>query len=517
MQKISFIKGFVINLPNIERSLNTLKINTRIIQKNHQKSIFRANSKLGMYEVNGDISKNEISVNFDPNLENGNRRIPIVTVVGRGNVGKSTLVNRLASTYEDGSIVHDLIGITRDKTYKKAFWRDYEYLITDTGGFIFDSSETDKFSSEVIQQAIVAIQEASVILFVVDGQTGLDKVDLELANYLKFQKAPVFLVVNKCENLTNFQTDNLRFWSLGLGEPIPISAIHGTNSGELLDKVVNCLPKVNLPYIENTIKVAIIGRPNVGKSSILNFLLGKKRAIVSDIPGTTRDSLDSFVSGGINCNIYNLIDTAGIRKKKSIEYGPEFFMINRAFKAIQKADCILLVIDASIGITEQDQKLSERIEQQGKACVIIFNKWDKVVSSEGLNKKEAKEMVLDSLPSVSWAEVIFTSAKTGLKCEKIFETIDSAISQYNRHVPTSIHNEIIQEALKWRPPSSDKTGKQGKVFYCTQISERPPGIVIFVNDPKYFNESYKRYIETQFRSALSFKGTCLKIYWTKKK
>jgi GTP-binding protein len=517
MHKIFFIKSFVINIPIIKKSFVNYKINKKSIQKIHQISTFRAKAELRLQEFNDDKSKNVNSSNFDTNLKNGNRRIPIVTVVGRGNVGKSTLVNRLASTYEDGSIVHDFIGITRDKTYKKAYWCDYEYLITDTGGFIFDNSESDTFSPEVIQQAIVAIQEASVILFVVDGQTGLDKVDLELANYLKFQKVPVFLVVNKCENLTNFQNNSLRFWSLGLGEPIPISAIHGTNSGELLDKVVNFLPKVNLPYIENTIKVAIIGRPNVGKSSILNFLIGKKRAIVSNIPGTTRDSLDSFVSGGNNYNIYNLIDTAGIRKKKSIEYGPEFFMINRAFKAIQKADCILLVIDASIGITEQDQKLSERIEQQGKACVIIFNKWDKVVSSENLNKKKGKEMVLDSLPSISWADVLFTSAKTGLKCEKIFETIDSAITQYNRHVSTSIHNEIIQEALRWRPPSSDKTGKQGKVFYCTQISERPPGIVIFVNDPKYFNSSYKRYIETQFRSALNFKGTCLKIFWTKKK
>jgi GTP-binding protein len=513
MKKTLFVKNYIPFINNIKKPLSPVKFE----KKNYfPKKIYNDKIILNMEKINSADMKIQDECD-NTKGEINNRRIPIVTVVGRGNVGKSTLVNRLASTFEDGSIVHDLVGITRDKTYKKAFWKDFEYMITDTGGFVFANSEKDAFTSEVVEQAIVAIQEASVILFVVDGQTEINKVDLELANYLKFQRAKVFLVVNKCENIINFELESSKFWSLGFGEPIPVSAIHGTNSGELLDQVVNHLPKVNLPYVENIIKIAIIGRPNVGKSSILNVLIGKKRAIVSDIPGTTRDSLDSFVSGGLNHNVYNLIDTAGIRKKKTIEYGPEFFMINRAFKAIQRCDCVLLVIDASIGITEQDQKLAERIEQEGKACVIIFNKWDKIILEQKFNKLEAKEMVLSSLPRVSWAEVLFTSAKTGLKCEKIFESIDSAISQYNRHVPTSIHNEIIQEALKWRPPPTNKSGKQGKVFYCTQISERPPGIVIFVNDPKYFNESYKRFIETQFRSALGFRGTCLKIYWTKKK
>ena len=453
----------------------------------------------------------------DSLLKKKNRRIPIVAIVGRGNVGKSTLVNRLSETFEDGSIVHDMIGVTRDKNYKKAFWGDYQFLVTDTGGFAFEEKGSKKFEDQVKEQALIAIQEANAIIFVVDGKCELDNNDIELANYLKFQKIPVLLAVNKCENLKKFELESSKFWSLGCGEPIPISAIHGTNTDVLLDKTTEYLPQVSFPFSENSIKIAIVGKPNVGKSSILNFLINQKRAIVSDIPGTTRDSCDSYISGGSNSNIYNLIDTAGIRKKKMIEYGPEFFMINRTFKAIQKSECVLFVIDASTGITEQDQKLSERIKEQGKSCVIIFNKWDKIPTEEKLEFQKYKILIKRMLQPIAWADVLFTSAIYGNSCNKIFDYIDSAITQYNRHVPTSVYNEIIQEAIKWKTPPVYKSGKQGKIYYCTQVSDQPPGIAIFVNDSSLFNDTYRKYIETQLRTALGFKGTSLKIFWTTKR
>jgi len=445
------------------------------------------------------------------------RRMPIVTIVGKGNVGKSTLVNRIAGTFEDGSIVHDMIGVTRDRTYKKASWLDHEYLITDTGGILLGSKSKDDFSDHILKQSLVAIQEASVIVFVVDGKVELTNEDIELAEYLKSQKCPVILAVNKCDNAQSLFLDNPIYWSLGLGEPIPVSAIHGINSGELMEKIISHLPKINFPFIDDTINIAIIGRPNAGKSSILNVLTGKTRSIVSDIPGTTRDSVDSFISGGVNCNLYNLIDTAGIRKKKSIDYGTEFFMINRSFKAINKAECVLFIIDATVGVTEQDQKLSERIEDQGKACVIILNKWDKVLLQENLDQNELRLLVKNSLPALSWAEVLFVSALEGTRCNKILEAVDLAITQYNRRIPTSILNEIIQDAIRWRTPPTNGAGKQGKIYYCTQISEKPPSISIFVNDPDLFNDSYRKYISSQLRSGLGFKGTAIRLFWTKRK
>ena len=445
------------------------------------------------------------------------RRIPVISIVGKGNVGKSTLFNRLTNSFEDGSIVYDTLGITRDKLYRKAIWCGYEYLVADTGGFIINKAQKDIFSEEVKEQALIAIQEANLVVFVVDGQSELDSEDIELARFLKFQKTPVILAVNKCENVNNYESNINNFWSLGFGEPIPISAIHGINTGELLDTIIKYIPKMSLSYTDDIPSVSLIGRPNVGKSSILNFLHGKKKSIVSDIPGTTRDSLDSYISGGNNFNVYNLIDTAGIRKKKSIEYGPEFFMINRSFKSIERSDCVLIVIDASIGITEQDQKLAEMINKQGKACVILFNKWDKISLESKNNYEDTKDFIRFYLPSIYWANVLFISAKDGTRCDKILNTVDLAIEQYNRHIPTSILNEIIEEAIKWRAPPGLKNSKEGKIYYSTQINERPPTFAIFVNEPILFNESYRRYIENQIRNGLGFQGTSLKIFWTKKK
>jgi GTP-binding protein len=473
----------------------------------------RNQNGFGLISTNMNLFSNSA---FEKN-SNSARRLPIVTIVGKSNVGKSTLVNRIAGTFDNGSIVHDMIGVTRDRTYKKASWLNYEYLVTDTGGILLGNKTKDNFSDHILEQSLIAIQEASLIIFVVDGKSGLTIEDIELAEYLKSQKCPIILVVNKCDNSKSLFLDNPIYWSLGLGEPIPISAIHGINSGELMQKITSYLPKVNFPFIDDTVDVAIIGRPNAGKSSILNILTGKTRSIVSEIPGTTRDSVDSFVSGGVNCNLYNLIDTAGIRRKKSIDYGTEFFMINRSFKAINKAKCILFIIDVTTGITEQDQKLSERINDQGKACVIVMNKWDQIFSRENFDQNELILLIKNSLPALSWAEILFVSALEGTRCNKILEAVDSAITQYNRHIPTSVLNEIIQDAIRWRPPPTNGSGKQGKIYYCTQISENPPSISIFVNDPDLFNESYRKYITSQLRNGLGFKGTSIRLFWIKRK
>nr|UXY87354.1 GTP-binding protein EngA [Cryptomonas sp.] len=444
------------------------------------------------------------------------RRMPIVAVVGRENVGKSTLVNRLTNTSEDRSIVYNTIGVTRDKLYKKASWRDYEYLVTDTGGFVLNKSKKDFFSDEVVEQTLKAIQEASLVIFLVDGKSELSIEDIELARFLKTRKMPVILAVNKSEKIEKLGTDVYKFKTLGLGEAILISAVHGTNTGELLDKVVTYLPRMCLPPSDIISSVVLIGKPNVGKSSILNFLHGEKKSIVSSIPGTTRDSIDSFVSGGNNFNVYNIIDTAGIRQKKLIQHETEFLMVDRTSRAIQKSDCVLIVIDASFGITTQEQKLAEKINKQGKACVILINKWDKVSGKKNHEYENFRELVRYFLPSIYWANMLFVSATDGTRCEKILNLVDLAIDQYNRRVPTSVLNEVVQEAIKWRNPPIIKKNKQGKIYYCTQIRERPPTIAIFVNVPELFNDSYRRYIENQLRNGLGFQGTSLKILWVKK-
>mmetsp|Transcript_48939 Transcript_48939/g.76358 ORF Transcript_48939/g.76358 Transcript_48939/m.76358 type:complete len:515 (-) Transcript_48939:4435-5979(-) len=446
-----------------------------------------------------------------------NRRIPIITVIGRSNVGKSTLVNRLTEEHETGSIVFDSEGITRDRTYKKATWKDHEFLVVDTGGLSFAKDSKESFNNEIKNQALITLQEASVVIFLVDGKKDPNYEDFEIASFLRIQSIPIILVVNKCENMKESFTYIQRYLPLGLGSPVPVSSIHGTNTGELLDMIVNKIPKVKLDTEESVLKVAIIGRPNAGKSSLLNFLTRRNRAIVSMFPGTTRDPLESYISGGPNCNIYNFIDTAGIRRKKSINYGPEFFMVNRSFKTINKADCVLLVIDAEQGITEQDKRISERVLKEGKSCLILLNKWDLVKEKPEFKDENVKNLIRENLPNISWANVLKTSALSGYGCENIMEGIDKAVTQRSRHVSTSILNEITQEATRWRPPPSSNSGRQGKIYYCTQITENPPTISFFVNDPQIFSISYKRFIEGQLRSALDFEGTPLRLIWIKRK
>ena len=436
--------------------------------------------------------------------------LPIVAIIGRPNVGKSTIVNRLANCQD--AIVHDEPGITRDRTYRPAYWADREYQVVDTGGLVFD--DDTEFLPLIREQALAALAEASAAIFVVDGQIGLTGGDESIASWLRLQKVPIILAVNKCESENTGLTQAADFWQLGLGEPFPISGIHGNGTGELLDKLITYLPTEALPE-EEEIKVAIIGRPNVGKSSLLNAFLGENRAIVSPISGTTRDAIDTIVQRGDNT--YRLIDTAGIRKKKNVEYGAEFFGINRAFKAIRRADVVLLVIDAIDGVTDQDQKLADRISQEGRACIIVVNKWDAVEDKESDTIYEYEKEVRARLYFLDWAEMIFVSAMTGQRVEKTIELIDKADSEHKRRVTTAVINEVIEEATSWHSAPVTRQGKQGKIYYGTQVRSQPPTIALFVNDPKRFTENYRRYMESQFRKHLGFTGTPMRLLWRGKK
>ncbi|MGD1714694.1 ribosome biogenesis GTPase Der [Dapis sp. BLCC M172] len=435
--------------------------------------------------------------------------LPIVAIIGRPNVGKSTIVNRLAESKD--AIVHDEPGITRDRTYRNAYWQDREFQVVDTGGLVFD--DNTEFLPLIREQAMAALAEASVAIFVVDGQTGITGGDEEIAQWLRQQPVPTLLAVNKCESITEGLTQAAMFWELGLGEPYPISGIHGNGTGELLDDLITYLPAAEIPET-NEIKIAIVGRPNVGKSSLLNAFIGEKRAIVSPISGTTRDAIDTVVER--NGKTYRLIDTAGIRKKKNVEYGAEFFGINRAFKAIRRAEVVLFVIDALDGVTEQDQKLANRIIEDGRACVLVVNKWD-AVEKDSYTIYTYEQEVRSRLYFVEWAEMIFISALTGKRVEKIIDLIDNAANEYQRRVTTSVINEVLEEAISWNSPPTSRQGRQGKIYYGTQVTSKPPTIALFVNDPKRFPDNYRRYIQGQFRQHLGFTGTPIRLLWRGKK
>ena len=436
--------------------------------------------------------------------------LPIVAIIGRPNVGKSTLVNRLAGDQQ--AIVHDEPGITRDRTYRPAFWRDRDFQVVDTGGLVFD--EDTEFLPLIREQVMTALTEASAAIFLVDGQSGPTPGDQEIADWLRQQSVPVLLAVNKCESVEQGIIQAAQFWELGLGEPYPISAIHGNGTGELLDELITYLPPSKEIPDNPEIKVAIVGRPNVGKSSLLNAFTGEQRAIVSPISGTTRDAIDMVVER--DGKTYRLIDTAGIRRKKSVEYGAEFFGINRAFKAIRRSDVVLLVIDVLDGITDQDLKLAGRIMDEGRAAAIVVNKWD-AVEKDSYTIYEYEKYLQDRLYYMDWAEVIFVSALTGKRVEKILDLVDTAAEEHRRRVSTAVINEVLQEAISWHSPPTTRQGRQGKIYYGTQVRSQPPTIALFVNDPKRFNENYRRYIEGQFRQQLGFTGTPIRLLWRGKK
>ncbi len=433
--------------------------------------------------------------------------LPTIAIIGRPNVGKSTLVNRLCQSND--AIVFDKPGVTRDRTYQNASWGGREFQVVDTGGLVFE--DDSEFLPEIRTQVFLALEEAAIALFVVDGNQGVTDGDLSIAKWLRNSSCKTIVAVNKCESSTFGLSMASEFWKLGLGEPYPVSAIHGSGTGDLLDLILNKLPeKKDIEDEEEKIMMSIIGRPNVGKSSLLNSICGEKRAIVSDISGTTTDSIDTLIEK--NSHKWKIVDTAGIRRKKNVKYGTEFFGINRAFKSIDRSDVCILVIDAIDGVTDQDQKLAGRIEEQGRACVIVVNKWDLVEKNSSTIYQVEKELRA-KLYFLHWSKMIFISALTGKRVENIFDHALAAFDQHRRRVTTSVVNEVLKEAICWKSPPTTRGGKQGRIYYGTQVKNSPPTFSLFVNDPKLFGITYRRYIEKQIRVNLGFEGTPIVLLW----
>lgn len=429
---------------------------------------------------------------------------PIVAVVGRPNVGKSTLFNVLAGDMI--SIVKDTPGITRDRIYADVTWLDKSFTIVDTGGIEPDSS--DVILSQMRDQAEIAISTADVIIFLVDVRQGLQDSDAKVADMLRRSKKPVLLVVNKVDNYDKFMADVYEFYNLGIGEPIPISAANRQGLGDMLDQVVSYFPEHNPEEEEDERpKIAIVGKPNVGKSSIVNRLIGENRVIVSDIAGTTRDAIDTEVV--FNGKEYIFIDTAGLRRKSRVKEDLEHYMIVRTVGAVERADVVVLVIDANEGVTEQDAKIAGIAHDRGKGVIIIVNKWDLVEKTDKTIYEHTKK-IRDVLAYMPYAEMLFISAKTGQRISKIYEVIDMVIANQNLRVATGVLNEIMSEAVAMQQPPSDK-GKRLKLYYITQVSVKPPTFVIFVNDKELMHFSYTRYIENQIRESFGFKGTPLRF------
>lgn len=432
--------------------------------------------------------------------------LPLVAIVGRPNVGKSTLVNRLVG--QRTAIVYDEPGVTRDRLYREAEWLGQRFRVVDTGGIVFD--DDTEFLPHIRQQAIAAIQEAQVAVLVVDGQMGPTAADQELAAWLRQQTVPVLLAVNKCESELAGLAQAAAFWELGLGEPQALSAIHGNGVAELLGLVLPHFPETEALVESSEINIAIVGRPNVGKSSLLNRLVGEERVIVSEISGTTRDAIDTVLTW--EGQTFRLVDTAGIRKKKKIDYGVEFFSINRAFKSIQRADVVLFVLDASDTVSEQDMTLANRIADDGRACVIVANKWD-ALEKDNSTLVAYERYVRDRLYFVDWAPLVTISALTGQRVTKLLPVVQTVLENHQKRLSTSVVNEVLKEALMWQSPPTNRQGKQGKIYYGTQVSSQPPAFALFVNDPKLFKDTYRRYLEKQFRTQLNLEGTPIRFLW----
>jgi len=434
---------------------------------------------------------------------------PVVAIVGRPNVGKSTLFNRIVGGMV--AIVESTPGVTRDRLYHDVEWLGNKFTIVDTGGIEF-KDQTTPLSDKMKQQAEVAIEEADVVLFVVDGKTKVTPDDEQIARYLRKTDKPIILVVNKVENFELFQAESFEYLTLGYGEPIPVSAAHGKNIGDLLDAVVAKFPeKITEDYEPDVIKIAVIGRPNVGKSSIVNKLLGEERVIVSDIPGTTRDAIDTPFSYE-NRN-YVLIDTAGIRRKKKIAEVTESYSVIRSFRAIDRADVVLMVIDATEGITEQDKKIVGYAHEAGKGLILIVNKWDLITKDDKtLNKFEKK--IREELAFVDYAPTQFVSAKTGQRINKIMDLVEFVAEQASRRILTNVLNSQLREWVHLNPPPSDK-GKRLKIYYATQQGVQPPTFVFFVNDPELVHFSYRRYLENQIRKNFGFEGSPIRLIMRK--
>lgn len=429
---------------------------------------------------------------------------PIVAIVGRPNVGKSTLFNALAG--QKISIVKDTPGVTRDRIYADIDWLNYNFTMIDTGGIEPDSS--DIILAQMREQAQIAIDTADVIIFMTDVKQGSIDADAKVADMLRRSQKPVVLVVNKVDNFNKMMADVYEFYNLGIGDPVPISASQRSGIGDMLDKVVEHFKSLDLEEDEDDRpKVAIVGKPNVGKSSIINKLTGESRVIVSNIAGTTRDAIDTDVKW--NGKEYVFIDTAGIRRKSKVKEDIERYSVIRTVTAVERADVVVIVIDATEGVTEQDAKIAGIAHENGKGIIIAVNKWDAIEKNDK-TVYEYTNKVRQILSFMQYAEIMFISAKTGQRLPKLFDMIDMVIENHTMRIETGVVNEIMAEAVAMQQPPSDK-GKRLRLYYITQVSVKPPTFVIFVNDKELMHFSYTRYIENRIREAFGFRGTPLRF------
>ena len=435
---------------------------------------------------------------------------PIVAIVGRPNVGKSTLFNVLAGSRI--AIIEDTPGVTRDRIYADVEWSGRSFTLIDTGGIEPDAK--DIILSQMREQAQIAIDTADVILFLTDFHQGLVDADAKVADMLRRSHKSVLLVVNKVDNFIKDEAGVYEFYNLGIGDPHPISAANRTGIGDLLDEVLKDLPQAQPGEMEDDRpKVAIVGKPNVGKSSLINALLGENRLIVSDIAGTTRDAVDAVVKH--NGREYVFIDTAGLRRKNKIKEDLEHYMIVRAVTAVERADIAVLVIDAKEGVTEQDAKIAGIAHERGKGIIVAVNKWD-AIEKDNSSVKKFTDRIRNTLSFMPYADIMFISAKTGQRIQKLYDEIDTVLDSSKRRVATGVLNEILSEATAMQQPPTDK-GKRLRCYYMTQVSVAPPTFVLFVNDKKLAHFSYMRYIENQIRETFGFKGTAIRILvWEKK-
>lgn len=433
--------------------------------------------------------------------------LPIVAIVGRPNVGKSTMVNRLAENNE--AIVHEMRGVTRDRSYHEADWNGRSFTLIDTGGIEMGSD--DAFQSSITSQALAATEEADVIVFLVDGKTGINADDEEIARILRRSKKPVLLAVNKLDSVKQ-EGELWEFYQLGLGDPRPVSALHGTGTGDLLDEIVSLFPEDKVEEdVLDSINVAIIGRPNAGKSSLTNKLTNDNRSIVSDVAGTTRDAIDTVVEH--EGTYYTIVDTAGLRKKSVVHEDVEYYGFVRAMRAIDRAQVVLLVIDATLGLTDQDQRVAGMAAERGCAMVVLLNKWDLVEGPEA--KAEIRERIEDRLTFVGYAPVIAISALSGKNVHRIWNAIDTAYQNYSSVISTSRLNVWLQDIREFGHTIS-KGKRILKLKYVTQTGTEPPFFTFFCNHPDLVEPSFERYLENRLRSTFGFEGTPIRLKFKKK-
>ena len=428
---------------------------------------------------------------------------PVVAVVGRPNVGKSTLFNKLVG--QRLSIVDDTPGVTRDRIFGDCTWLDYSFTLIDTGGI--ENNSDDFVVQHILEQAQLAIDMADAIIMVVDIKAGVTATDEEVAMMLKRSGRPVIICANKCDSVGAPPPEIYEFYSLGLGDPVPVSSVHGHGTGDLLDEVCKYLEKFSDEPEDDYVKVAVIGRPNAGKSTLVNQMIGEQRMIVSDIPGTTRDAVDVKIENSFGK--FHIIDTAGMRKKGKVEEDIERYSVVRALAAVNRADVCVIMVDATEGFTEQDSKIAGYAHEQGKAAIIAINKWD-LIEKDGKTMDEQRKKYQYDFSFMSYAPIIFISAKSGQRVDRLFELISYVDTQHAQRITTGMLNDVLARATARVQPPTDK-GRRLKIFYITQPSTRPPTFVVFVNSEALFHFSYKRYIENQIRETFGLEGTPVKM------